>query len=57
MSGSAQASWWASRIVTSRHFSDDLPRPLGPIDATFYVSEHENGRFGARLLFNGQKQQ
>jgi len=57
VSGSAQASWWASRIVTSRHFSDDLPRPLGPIDATFYVSEHENGRFGARLLFNGQKQQ
>jgi hypothetical protein len=32
-------------------------RPLGPIDATLYASEHENGRLGARLLFNVQKQQ
>lgn len=29
-------------------------RPLGPIDATLYASEHEGGRFGPRLFFNVQ---
>ncbi len=29
-------------------------RPLGPIDATFYSAEYQNGRLGARLLFNTQ---
>jgi hypothetical protein len=30
-------------------------RPLGPIDATFYASEHERGARAARLLFNTEK--
>jgi hypothetical protein len=27
-------------------------RPLGPVDASFYASEFENGRLAPRLHFN-----
>jgi hypothetical protein len=30
-------------------------KPLGAIVASFFASEHENGRLAARLLFNARR--